>query len=74
MVPLHFYPEVVQSIALHTPFAAMLYGPGSLLFFPSMERFVEVALLQLFWLAVSVLVLILVATRAIAFATAEGRG
>jgi viologen exporter family transport system permease protein len=34
MVPLSIYPEWLRQIALHSPFAALLYGPGQLVMEP----------------------------------------
>ena len=50
LVPLTLYPETARLIAEATPFAAILYAPGSLVFDPATARYAEVIGVQLFWL------------------------
>jgi ABC-2 type transport system permease protein len=52
LVPLDFYPAWLQTIAKSLPFAYMMYGPARLFVLPDMQIFVQIALGQIFWLAV----------------------
>jgi len=51
LMPLTLYPEPWHRVAAATPFAGMLFGPGSLALDPTLPRVASVILAQLFWLA-----------------------
>jgi ABC-2 type transport system permease protein len=51
LIPLDFYPEWLQRIALATPFAYTIYGPARLFVDPSPGRFAILFLGQVAWLA-----------------------
>ena len=63
MLPLSIYPGWLQSIALASPFAAMLYGPGRLVLHGSGEAFSVLAQLSA-WLLPMVAVVAVVQRRA----------
>jgi len=52
LIPLDFFPEWLQRIALSTPFAYTVYGPARLFVEPSFERFFNLILIQSGWLIV----------------------
>ncbi len=71
MLPLSIYPEWLRSIALASPFAAMLYGPGHLVIGGSAP--VESIALQLIaWCAMATVVLLLLERRALRRLVVEG--
>jgi ABC-2 type transport system permease protein len=74
MIPLQLYPETLRQVASCTPFAVMLYGPGSLLFEPTLERVLIVALQQMFWLVLSVALLCWLSSRATKYSADQGKG
>jgi len=53
LVPLSLYPEWLQRLAAHLPFATLLYGPGQLVLHPSPGLALRLSLELLGWLAVS---------------------
>jgi ABC-2 type transport system permease protein len=55
IMPLTIYPESLGAIARASPFAAMLYAPGSLMLSEGTEHAVSAIALQLVWLTLSVL-------------------
>ena len=55
IMPLTIYPESLGAIARASPFAAMLYAPGSLMLSEGTEHAVSAIALQLVWLTISVL-------------------
>lgn len=50
LIPLDFFPEWLQRIALATPFAYTIYGPARLFVDPSLERFTNLVIMQGTWL------------------------
>jgi ABC-2 type transport system permease protein len=50
-LPFELFPDWLRTIAEKLPLAWMLYGPGSVMVHPSWQRFGEVLLGQLIWLA-----------------------
>ena len=56
MLPLSIYPEWLRSIALHTPFAAALYGPGQLIMHGSGALALRLSCELLAWITVAALV------------------
>lgn len=71
MLPLSLYPAWLQSIALASPFAAMLYGPGRLVIGEG-DSLTTLALQLLGWCAVAALVLFLLERRALRRLVIEG--
>jgi len=55
IMPLTIYPASLGTIARASPFAAMLYAPGSLMLVEGAEHAVSTIALQLGWLALSIL-------------------
>lgn len=72
MIPLHFYPEWLAQVSFDSPFAAMLYGPASLLFESSIAQLVELLMTQLIWIAVSVAVVCIAGKLAVRRLTLTG--
>jgi ABC-2 type transport system permease protein len=58
MVPLSIYPEWLRQIALHSPFAALLYGPGQLVMVPDAALALGWASTLLAWGALFLLVVL----------------
>lgn len=50
LIPLDFYPDWLQAVALATPFAYTIYGPARLFVDPSLGRFAMLFLGQIAWL------------------------
>jgi ABC-2 type transport system permease protein len=55
IMPLTIYPETIGAVARASPFAAMLYAPGSLMLHEGTEHAASAIALQLFWLGLSIL-------------------
>lgn len=53
MLPLSIYPEWLRTIALHTPFAAALYGPGQLIMQGSGELALRLSCELLAWITLT---------------------
>jgi ABC-2 type transport system permease protein len=66
LMPLTFYPQPWRTIAELSPFASILYGPGSLAFDASLPRHAAVLGAQLIWLVLIGAVTVLVDRRAAA--------
>ena len=72
LIPLDFYPEWLQKIALALPFSAMIYGPSKLFVTPSLELLGTVLLMQLIWIVATGTILILSFRRGMAYLTVNG--
>jgi ABC-2 type transport system permease protein len=70
-IPLSVYPALVRDVAMTTPFAAMLYGPASLVMDTS-ASWSGVAAAQLSWLTFVGIVAVVLSRAAEARMTAEG--
>ena len=65
MLPLEVYPAWLREIALRTPFAALMYGPGRMVFgWRPGRRRLQIGLELLFWSIVATTLLVLVYGRA----------
>ena len=51
LLPLHLYPEPLQTVAMLSPFAAILFAPGSLVLAPAGAEVAATVARQLVWLA-----------------------
>lgn len=58
MVPLSIYPEWLRALALHLPFASILYGPGQLVLYPSPEHALRLALELAGWAGAGLLIVL----------------
>ena len=65
LLPLEIYPDWLRQIALATPFSALMYGPGRMAFGWDPAFAATVALKLVFWLAVTVLLLVWLYRRAL---------
>jgi ABC-2 type transport system permease protein len=72
LVPLQFYPAWLRDVALHSPFAAMLHGPGRLALGGDPIDALVVGGKLLVWLAVAMGVLLFVYHRAVRRLTIGG--
>lgn len=63
VVPLDIYPAWVQTVARHSPFAAMLYGPGRTALGLSPSALLETAVLLAGWTVVALVLLRVVVAR-----------
>lgn len=64
MLPIGIYPDWLRSIAQHTPFAAMLYGPGQLVARGSAEGALRLLLTLAAWGALFLTIVVLLERRA----------
>ncbi len=64
LVPLSFYPDWLRTIALASPFAAMLHGPGQLALGAELSSAFFILAKLLVWMALAITILILVYRRA----------
>ncbi|HEX6241872.1 MAG TPA: hypothetical protein VFZ61_13280 [Polyangiales bacterium] len=53
LVPLTLYPEWLRELAMLTPFAALMYGPGSMVLAQSAQHVGSVVLQLLVWIAIA---------------------
>ena len=58
MVPLSIYPDWLRSLALHLPFASMLYGPGQLALHPSLSHALRLTLELTGWFGAALLLVV----------------
>ena len=58
LIPLDVYPEWLREFALWTPFAAMMYGPGSMAFGWDPAAALSIGLALLAWTALTLVVLV----------------
>ena len=65
LIPLDFFPEWLQRIALATPFAHTVYGPARLFVDPTFERFTVLLMNQAAWLLLLSAVLVFAYQRGI---------
>ena len=65
LLPLEIYPDWLRQIALATPFSALMYGPGRMAFGWDPAFAATVALKLVFWLGVTLLLLIWIYRRAL---------
>lgn len=72
MLPLSIYPGWLQSLALATPFAAMLYGPGSLVSGNEPGLALPLALKLLGWCALAAVVMCVLERRGVRRLEVEG--
>jgi len=72
LIPLDFYPDWLQTVALATPFAYTVYGPARFFVEPSLSRFGILFLGQLIWLAGLGLLLIFIYRRGVHWLTING--
>jgi ABC-2 type transport system permease protein len=59
MIPLDLYPVWLQNISKALPFAYMMYGPSKLFVAPTIDFFLKLIILQVFWVALLGTILIL---------------
>lgn len=50
LLPLEFFPKILQDIAINLPFAYIAYAPAKLFVSFSIEFFIQTVLMQLFWI------------------------
>jgi len=72
MIPLTFYPAPFGSLAMASPFAAMVFAPASFLLDGSPRAVLATLALQLLWLAVIGMATLLVARAAAARFAEQG--
>jgi ABC-2 type transport system permease protein len=72
LIPLNFYPEWLQKIALALPFSAMIYGPSRLFVEPSLELLGTVLFMQSAWIIATGTVLVISFRRGMAYLTVNG--
>lgn len=64
LIPLDFFPNWLQTLARLMPFSYTIYGPARLFVEPSVERFLNLAAVQLFWVVLLGTLVTLVYQRA----------
>jgi ABC-2 type transport system permease protein len=72
LIPLDFYPDWLQKVALATPFAYTIYGPARLFVEPTLDRFLRVFLGQTLWLVGLGLLLVFLYRRGMSWLTING--
>lgn len=72
LIPLDFYPPVLQAFAKALPFAAMTYGPARLFVDPSPQALLATLAMQAIWIAVFGLALSAFYRRSISALTVNG--
>jgi ABC-2 type transport system permease protein len=72
LIPLNFYPEWLQQIALALPFSAMIYGPSKLFVQPSLELLGTVLFMQAVWIIATGTALIFSFRRGMTYLTVNG--
>jgi len=72
LIPLDLYPQWLQVIARALPFSSTIYGPARLFVTPSLELFINVMVLQIFWIVVLTFILTVVYRRGLSQLTVNG--
>lgn len=72
LIPLDFYPQWMQTLAKAMPFSSALYGPARLFVSPTMDLFIGVMSLQMFWIITLVFVLVVAYRRGLTQLTVNG--
>ena len=72
LVPLDFYPPVIQGFAKSLPFSAMTYGPARLFVDPTPQTFASTLTMQVVWIAAFAALLALFYRKSISVLTVNG--
>lgn len=72
LIPLDFYPPVIQGIAKSLPFSAMTYGPARLFVDPTPQAFLSTLSMQATWIIVFSALLALIYRKSISALTVNG--
>jgi ABC-2 type transport system permease protein len=71
-VPLSLYPSWLRTLALMTPFSALLHGPGSMVFGFDPRAAVHTALKLVAWIAVATVLLVVLHRRGLRVVNIHG--
>ncbi|MEZ4835344.1 MAG: ABC-2 family transporter protein [Caldilineaceae bacterium] len=72
LIPIDFFPDWLQAIALRLPFAWTIYGPARLFVDPTWARFGEVVLMQGIWLGILGVGLVFFYRKMVGYLTING--